>query len=50
MSQIIKKRLNIDKLNNLEDVKRLFSYLDIQVTYDVDAEPSGFNNVKDLFE
>lgn len=46
----VTKYLNVDKINNLEDVKKLLEFLDISVTVVNGLEPYGFYKVKYLFE
>ncbi|NFB32678.1 hypothetical protein EXN65_21570 [Clostridium botulinum] len=42
--------LNVDKIKSLEDVKRIFKFLNIQVESDNYIQPHGFEEVKDLFD
>lgn len=44
------KKLNIDKIKDIEDVKRVLEFLNIEVTIDKYTQPNGFDKVKDLFE
>jgi len=43
------KKLNIDKIKNLDDVKRILEFLNIQARDD-HIQTYGFEKVKDLFE
>ncbi|MGO5072362.1 hypothetical protein ACTQ4K_00175 [Clostridium sporogenes] len=42
--------LNVDKIKSLEDIKRIFKFLNIQVEADNYIQPHGFEEVKDLFD
>ncbi|HDK7194872.1 TPA: hypothetical protein PTV74_003179 [Clostridium botulinum] len=44
------RQLNVDKIKSLEDVKRIFKFLNIQVEADNYIQPHGFEEVKDLFD
>lgn len=44
------KTLHIDRIKDLEDVKRVLKFLNITVEADGVVEPHGYNEVRDLFE
>lgn len=44
------KRLNINKIQDLNDVKRILNFLNITVETDGIMEPNGYDEVRDLFE
>lgn len=43
-------RLNVDRIKDLNDVKRILKFLDIKVEADGVIEPHGYDEVRDLFE
>lgn len=43
-------KLNIDKIKDLEDVKRILEFLSVEVTIDNNVVPHGWDKVKNLFE
>lgn len=43
-------RLNVDRIKDLNDVKRILKFLDIKVETDGVIEPHGYDEVRDLFE
>lgn len=47
---IRQKRLNINKIKTLEDVKRVLEFLDIKVDIKEGLIRKGFDKVEDLFE
>ena len=44
------KYLNVDKIKDLEDVKRVLKFLKIKAIDDGVVQTNGFEDVKDLFE
>lgn len=46
----IVKPLNIDKIQSLDDVKRVLKFLNIEVELQEGLTRKGFEEVKDLFE
>ena len=44
------RHLNVDKIRDLEDVKRFLKFLNIQVEADKWNKPVGFELVEDLFD
>lgn len=44
------KRLNVNKIQDLNDVKRILNFLNITVETDGIMEPNGYDEVRDLFE
>lgn len=46
----INKRLNVDKIKDLEDVKRVLDFMNIQVELSEGIGRVGFDEVEDLFE
>lgn len=44
------KKLNVDKIKDIEDVRRVFEFLNIEVSVPEYSIPSGFEKVADLFE
>lgn len=44
------KRLNVDKIKTIEDVKRVLNYLNITVEVGSGLTRQGYEEVKDLFE
>lgn len=46
----ITKSLNIDKIKNLDDVKRVLKFLNITVTVSDSVSVNGYDEVKDLFD
>lgn len=46
----ITKKLNINKIKTLEDVKRVLEFLDIKVDVEEGLIRKGFDKVDDLFE
>lgn len=48
--KVIKKKLNINKINNLDDVKRILEFLNIEIEVKENTTNERFEKVKDLFE
>ena len=46
----ITKSLNIDKIKNLDDVKRVLKFLNITITVSDSVSVNGYDEVKDLFD
>lgn len=44
------KTLKVDRINSLDDVKRLLKFLNITVEADGYIEPNGYDEVRDLFD
>lgn len=44
------KKLNINKIKDLEDVKRILEFMDIKAIDDGRLISHGFEKVKDLFD
>lgn len=43
------KTLNVDKINSLDDIKRLLRFLNFSIEIDENSVYEGFEEVKDLF-
>lgn len=48
--QPVEKCLNVDKIKDIEDIKRILKFLNIKVVSNGVIESNGFNEVRDLFE
>lgn len=46
----MKKKLNVNKIKNIEDVKRILEFINIEATVDDNIISKGFEKVSDLFE
>lgn len=46
----VEKYLNVDKIQSLEDVKRVLKFMNIKVVDDGVVQSIGFEEVRDLFE
>ncbi len=44
------RTLNVDKIKDISDVRRILKFLDIKVEEDGMTEPNGYDEVRDLFE